>query len=122
MKIKINSKKIIGILLLISVFLPLFSLQTSAVSRNIGIGATYDDSLSSYSPANQYYFDIMQTANIHVRLEFASNARANAWRVSIYREGATSPLQSKDFGGDSSSSAAMRTEYTDRISLSPGRY
>jgi hypothetical protein len=102
--------------------LPFISLQASANSRNIIIGATYDGSLSNMTPVNYYFFDITESASVAVRLEFQSNARENAWRVSICRDGSNSALLTQDFGGDSGINTAFTIEYTDSVTLAPGRY
>ena len=116
----------ISAVLIFSAFVPviLFPVTSSAATRNISFDTTYQDSLSTSSPSNTYYFETTSQGSVLIQFETSANTSSSAWKVSLIRESDAKVYDVKYFGGGStsSSSASARTEYSDLTELPAGKY
>ena len=127
LKIKKLSSRIISAVLVIFIAFLLFPIiepiPVSAAVRQITLNTVYEDSLTQSSAANQYFFDLAAPASVSIRFEMPYYITYNSWKVSLINSADSANILTKDFGaGSSSATSGTKSESTDRVYLSVGRY
>ena len=116
---------LISAALILSALIPviLCPITASAETRVISFDTTYQDSMTSSSTTNLYYFDTTSTGTVLIKFETSTATKTNSWRVSLAGLTDENLYAIKDFGAaDASSGASTRTEYSDLIKLPAGKY
>ena len=115
----------VSAVLILSAFLPvaLSPVVSEAVVRNISLENSYEDSLTSVTSSNQYYFEITSRGSVMIKFETPAATKTSSWRVSLVDISDAKVYPVKDFGGgEVPGSASTRVEYSDRIRLPAGNY
>ncbi|MCL1858832.1 MAG: S-layer homology domain-containing protein [Oscillospiraceae bacterium] len=116
---------IISALLIFSAFVPviLSPLISSAEIRQISFDTVYQDSMTTASSTNLYYFDTTVKGSVSIKFETAASTKTNSWRISLMGVSDSTLYAMQDFGSAAiSSGATTRIEYTDYINLPAGSY